>query len=125
EHVDVAGTRLRFHFRGKSGKEHEVDVRDRRVASVVRRLQDLPGQQLFQYLDEADELHPVTSDSVNAYLQEISGEPFTAKDFRTWAGTVQTCRILRETECAESERERQATLVAAIDATAARLGNTR
>ena len=88
EHVDVDGAKLRFHFRGKSGKEHEVDVKDRRVATIVRKLQDMPGQHLFQYKDDDGELRPVTSDSVNDYLQEASGEPFTAKDFRTWAGTV-------------------------------------
>ncbi len=125
EHVAVEGGKLRFHFRGKSGKEHDVDVRDRRVATIVRKLQDLPGQHLFQYRDEEGELHPVTSDQVNDYLREVTGEPFTAKDFRTWAGTVLACRLLGETECAGTERERHAHIVSAIDAVAARLGNTR
>jgi DNA topoisomerase-1 len=125
EHVDVEGAKLRFHFRGKSGKEHEVDVKDRRVATIVRKLQDLPGQQLFQYRDEDGEFRPITSDIVNDYLQDVTGEPFTAKDFRTWAGTVLTCRLLRETGPAETERERNANIVSAIDAVAARLGNTR
>jgi DNA topoisomerase-1 len=124
-HVAVEGATLRFHFRGKSGKEHEVDVRDRRVATIVRKLQDLPGQQLFQYRDEEGELRPVTSDQVNDYLQEITGEPFTAKDFRTWAGTVLTCRLLHETGHAETERERHGNIVSVVDAVAARLGNTR
>ena len=125
DHVDVEGAKLRFHFRGKSGKEHEVDVRDRRVATIVRKLQDLPGQHLFQYQDEDGELRPITSDSVNEYLQEVTGEPFTAKDFRTWAGTVLTCQLLRDTGPTETERERNANIVSAIDAAAARLGNTR
>lgn len=125
EHVEVNGATLRFHFRGKSGKEHEVDVRDRRVATIVRKLQDLPGQHLFQYRDDDGEFRPITSDSVNDYLQEVTGEPFTAKDFRTWAGTVLTCQLLRETGTAESERERNTHILRAIDAAAARLGNTR
>lgn len=124
-HVAVEGATLRFHFRGKSGKEHEVDVRDRRVAAIVRKLQDLPGQHLFQYRDEEGELRPVTSDQVNGYLQEAAGEPFTARDFRTWAGTVLAYRHLGELGSAGSERERQAHIVCAIDAVAARLGNTR
>ena len=125
KHVEVAGATLRFHFRGKSGKEHEVDVSDRRVATIVRTLQDLPGQNLFQYRDETGEFHPITSESVNDYLQDITGEPFTAKDFRTWAGTVLACRLLHETAPPETERERQANIISAIDAAAARLGNTR
>jgi DNA topoisomerase-1 len=124
-HVDVEGGTLRFHFRGKSGKEHEVDVRDRRVATIVRKLQDLPGQHLFQYRDEEGELRPITSDQVNDYLQKVTGEPFTAKDFRTWAGTVLACRLLHETGIAGSEHERHANIVSAIDEVAARLGNTR
>jgi DNA topoisomerase-1 len=124
-HVAVEGAKLRFHFRGKSGKEHEVDVRNRRVATIVRKLQDLPGQHLFQYRDEEGELRPVTSDQVNGYLQEVTGEPFTAKDFRTWAGTVLACRLLRETGHAETERERNANIVSTVDAVASRLGNTR
>ena len=125
KHVDVTGARLRFHFTGKSGKEHDVDVQDQRVATIVRKLQDLPGQHLFQYQDDDGELRPVTSDSVNEYLQEVTGEPFTAKDFRTWAGTVMACRLLRDTESAGTERERNANIVSAVDAAAARLGNTR
>jgi DNA topoisomerase-1 len=124
-HVAVEGSTLRFHFRGKSGKEHEVDVRDRRVATIVRKLQDLPGQHLFQYRDEEGELRPITSDQVNSYLQGVTGEPFTAKDFRTWAGTVLACRLLGEADSVESERERSATIVSTVDAVAARLGNTR
>ena len=124
-HVAVEGETLRFHFRGKSGKEHEVDVRDRRVASIVRTLQDLPGQRLFQYRGEDGALHPVTSDQVNGYLQAAAGEAFTARDFRTWAGSVLAYRHLGALGNAGSERERHAHILNAVDAVAARLGNTR
>ena len=87
-HVEVKGAKLRFRFRGKSGQEHDIDTEDRRVARIIKKLQDLPGQEIFQYLDEKDERRQVTSEDVNQYLREITGEDFTAKDFRTWAGTV-------------------------------------
>src|SRR6476660_6157426 len=85
-HVDVKGSKLRFRFRGKSGRQHEVDVTDRRIARIVSRLQDLSGQSLFQYLDDEENVRDITSQDVNEYLREITGEDFTAKDFRTWAG---------------------------------------
>ena len=94
-HVQVRGATVRFRFRGKSGKEHDVDTEDRRVARIVKQLQELPGQEVFQYLDEEGERHRVTSDDVNEYLREITGEEFTAKDFRTWAGTVLAAMALR------------------------------
>src|SRR5213593_4543538 len=87
-HVEVKGSKLRFRFRGKSGREHEVDMTDRRVAKIVSKLQDLAGQDLFQYVDEGGEVRDITSQDVNDYLREITNENFTAKDFRTWAGTV-------------------------------------
>src|SRR5881628_3745496 len=87
-HVDVKGSKLRFRFRGKSGREHEVDVTDRRLARILLKLQDLPGQSLFQYVDDEENVREITSQAVNEYLHEITGEDFTAKDFRTWAGTV-------------------------------------
>jgi DNA topoisomerase I len=124
-HVDVSGTTVHFTFRGKGGARHEVDVYDRRVARIVRRLQDLPGQQLFQYLDDAGERQSVDSQDVNAYLRQITGEEFTAKDFRTWAGTVLAARCLRDLGAADAAAVRQANMVAAVDAVAARLGNTR
>jgi DNA topoisomerase-1 len=124
-HVDVAGSRIVFRFRGKSGVEHEVDVRDRRIARIIERLDELPGQHLFQYLDEAGTPHPVTSDDVNAYLREVSGEDFTAKDFRTWAGTVLAARALAAIGPAASEPEAKRKLVAAIEEVAKKLGNTR
>jgi DNA topoisomerase I len=87
-HVDFEGVRLIFEYRGKGGKQHRISLRDRRLARIVRSCQELPGQHLFQYVDEDGQRQPVDSADVNAYLQEITGEPFTAKDFRTWAGTV-------------------------------------
>jgi DNA topoisomerase-1 len=125
EHVDVSGSTVRFAFRGKSGKMHEIGVRDRRVARIVQRLQDLPGQQLFQYLDGDGEQHVIDSDDVNAYLREIAGEDFTAKDFRTWAGTVLAAHSLREFGPFETQTAMKANVIAAIDTVAARLGNTR
>ncbi|TMC45138.1 MAG: DNA topoisomerase IB [Chloroflexi bacterium] len=124
-HVDVDGSRIVFHFRGKSGKDHEVDVRDRRLARVVARLEQLPGQELFKYRDDDGELRPIGSEDVNAYLREISGEDMTAKDFRTWAGTVLAARALAERGPARNERVTRKRIVQAIDVVAARLGNTR
>ena len=102
-HVDVKGATLRFTFRGKSGVKHEIDVNDRRLANILRKLQDLPGQDIFQYEDESGEVRNVTSQDVNDYLREITGEEFTAKDFRTWAGTVLTAMALNAQGPAENE----------------------
>jgi DNA topoisomerase-1 len=124
DHVTVTGSRVRFRFRGKSGVQHEVGVSDRRVARVIRRLDELPGQHLFQYLEDADEPRPVDSDDVNAYLREAAGGDFTAKDFRTWAGTVLTARALVAVGPYENEREAKRNLVAAIEDVARKLGNT-
>lgn len=125
KHVDVEGTTIHFTFRGKSGKRHEVDVRDRRVAGLVKRMQDLPGQHLFQYVDEEGQAQAIDSDDVNAYLHDISGEGFTAKDFRTWAGTVLAARSLRDLGPFQNETTMKANIVTAVDAVAERLGNTR
>ncbi len=123
-HVQVEGCTVRFQFRGKSGKEHAVDVRDRRVARVIRRCQSLPGQILFQYQDAAGELRSVDSDDVNAYLREAAGEDFTAKDFRTWAGTLLAATTLALAEPPRSDAEAKREVAAAIKEVAARLGNT-
>ena len=125
KHVDVDGSRIVFRFRGKSGKDHEVDVRDRRLARVVARLEQLPGQELFKYRDDEGELRPIGSEDVNAYLREISGEDTTAKDFRTWAGTVLAAGALAKVGPARNERIARTRIVRAIDVVAARLGNTR
>jgi DNA topoisomerase-1 len=123
-HVDVDGAQVRFSFRGKGGKEHTVDVRDRRMARIVRRLQDLPGQELFQYVDDGGERRSIDSADVNAYLQEIAGADFTAKDFRTWAGTVLAALALTEVRGFATPREAKRNIVRAIERVAARLGNT-
>jgi len=123
-HVEVKGAKLRFRFRGKSGREHEVDVTDRRIATIISKLQDLPGQDLFQYVDEDSKVHDVTSQDVNEYLREITGEDFSAKDFRTWAGTVLTAIALQAQEKSETKKQAKSNITTAIKAVAAILGNT-
>lgn len=123
-HVDVKGAKLSFSFRGKSGVKHEVDVDDRRVANIMRKLQDLPGQEVFQYEDEAGEVRSVTSQDVNDYLREITGEEFTAKDFRTWAGTVLTAMALSASPPFENTTQAKKNIKDAIAAVAKILGNT-
>ena len=123
-HLDIEGSTLRFDFRGKSGKTWNLDLRDRRVAKVVRSIQELPGQHLFQYVDEDGERQPVDSADVNDYLREVTGEDITAKDFRTWAGTVLAAMALREFEAVDSEARRKKNVKAAIERVAGRLGNT-
>src|SRR5437762_1515152 len=125
KHVEVEGSRIAFRFRGKSGKDHEVDVRDRRLARVIARLEQLPGQDLFKYRGDDGELRPIGSEDVNEYLREVSGEDLTAKDFRTWAGTVLAARALADAGPARSERVARKRVVQAIDIVSARLGNTR
>ena len=124
KHVQVNGSTVVFSFRGKSGKSHTVGVEDRRLARIIRRCQDLPGYELFEYLDESGETHKIDSSDVNDYLREISGQDFTAKDFRTWVGTVLACVALREFEEFTSETQAKKNVVEAIKAVAQRLGNT-
>ncbi len=123
-HVTVKGPRLRFRFRGKSGREHEVDVIDRRIAKIVGKCQDLPGQDLFKYVDDAGEVRDVTSQDVNDYLREVTGHDFTAKDFRTWAGTLLATMALNAQEPFETKKQAKANVKAAICAVAELLGNT-
>ena len=122
-HVKVEGSELRFQFKGKSGKQWRLQVKDRRIARIIRACQELPGQRLFQYLD-GEELREVTSADVNAYLREITGRDVTAKDFRTWAGTVMAALALREFETAETKATQKKNLKAAIERVSSRLGNT-
>jgi DNA topoisomerase I len=123
-HVDVNGSSLTFRFRGKSGKWHEVDIRDGGLARIVKSCQEVPGQELFQYYNEEGKRDSISSEDVNEYLREISGTDFTAKDFRTWAGTVLAARALREFQRFDSKAQARKNLVQAIESVAQRLGNT-
>lgn len=124
QHAHVKGGRLTFDFRGKHGIEHHIDLQDRRLARVVERCRDLPGQDLFQYVDEDGSVHDIVSDDVNAYLREVSGEEVTAKDFRTWAATNLAAMALAELEEYDSQAKAKKNVVAAVESVAARLGNT-
>ena len=123
-HVEVEGSTIRFEFRGKGGKRHEVDVRDRRLARIVRECRDVPGYELFQYYDEEGEKRGIGSDDVNEYLREISGDEFTAKDFRTWAGTLHAAASLLGVDPCENEREGRMRINESAAVVAERLGNT-
>ncbi len=123
-HVDVSGSTVRFEFRGKGGKRVSVDLTDRRLARIVKRCQELPGQELFQYIDADGARQTVDSADVNAYLREIGGEEFTAKDFRTWAGTVLTALALRHVQGFDSTAQAKRNIVRAMEAVAHQLGNT-
>lgn len=123
-HAHVEGAGVRFRFRGKSGRLHEVGLRDRRLAAIVRRCQELPGQDLFQYLDEDDTPCDVRSEDVNDYLREIAGADVSAKDFRTWAGTVLAFRALRSLGSPDTEHAARRNVVAAVQQASGRLGNT-
>ena len=123
-HLDIEGSTLKFDFKGKSGKTWTLDLADRRIAKVVRSIQELPGQHLFQYLDEDGARQGVSSLDVNDYLREITGTDVTAKDFRTWAGTVLASMALREFEAVDSQTAMKRNVKAAIERVASRLGNT-
>ena len=123
-HAEVRGSEVRFTFRGKSGREHTVSFRDRRLARIVQRSQTLPGEELFQYLDANGERRDVGSHDVNEYLRSI-GRGSTAKDFRTWSGTMLAAEALREMGPVRLVKERQKNVIAAVDQVSERLGNTR
>lgn len=124
KHVVAHGSDVLFRFRGKSGVHHEVALHDARVAKVIRACQDLPGQRLFEYRDENGSVRQIDSADVNAYIQTIAGGEFTAKDFRTWGGTVGCCAFLRKIDVPLSERMAARCVTEAIEAVAERLGNT-
>jgi DNA topoisomerase-1 len=124
-HVDVRGSQMRFRFRGKSGKIQEIELEDKRVAKIVRRCSDLPGQELFQYLDDSQQVCDVSSRDINDYIREISGQNFTAKDFRTWAGTAIAFEVLSVRVEVKSQSAAKRNVLAALDCVAQRLGNTR
>ena len=125
KHVQVQGAMMRFIFRGKSGVEHSIAVNDPRIARIVQRCQDLPGKELFQYLDAFGKRKPIASDDVNEYLREVSGHDITAKDFRTWGGTMVAAVELRAMGPASSRSEADRNIIRALDAVAVQLGNTR
>ncbi|MBI1848884.1 MAG: DNA topoisomerase IB [Planctomycetes bacterium] len=123
-HVSVTGSRLRFQFRGKSGKQHVIDLFDRKIAATVKRCRELPGYELFQYVDEDGKRQKIDSGDVNEYLRQITGRNFTAKDFRTWGGTVMAARMFAELGPATSKSDAKRKVVACIKRVAENLGNT-
>jgi DNA topoisomerase I len=123
-HASVRGSKVQFRFRGKSGKVHEIGVQDRRLSRIVKSCQELPGQELFQYVDGQGRRRAVTSSDVNDYLREVTGQPFTAKDFRTWAGTVLAAWALRELQGVHTKAQAKKNVVRAVERVAGRLGNT-
>jgi DNA topoisomerase I len=124
-HVDIKGSSLRFAFKGKSGKEWKLKLVDRRIAGIVRGAQDLPGQKLFQYLDEDDNRRPVRSEDINLYIRQAAGDAFTSKHFRTWGGTIRAASLFAQTELPESQAQQKRVMNSVIDKVAERLGNTR
>jgi DNA topoisomerase-1 len=124
KHVRVDGSTITFKFQGKSGVRHAVDITDRRLAKIIQRCQDIPGYELFQYVDSEGEHHTIDSADVNDYLREATEQYFTAKDFRTWTGTVLACTKLHEFDVFESESEAKKNVVEIVKSVAARLGNT-
>ncbi len=123
-HARVVGAKVRMEFSGKSGVHHEIDIREPRLAKIVRKCQELPGQELFQYVDEQGNVHDVGSSDVNDYLREVSGGDFTAKDFRTWAGTALATEALKEFEDFDTTAAAKRNVTKAIEHVAQRLGNT-
>ena len=123
KHVKISGQTVQFHFRGKSAQIHDISVHDQRLARIVKQCRDLPGYELFQYVDESGETHSIDSSDVNGYLRQITGKDFSAKDFRTWAGTVQTAIALSGIGPSASDTETKRNIVTAVARTAALLGN--
>ena len=123
-HVQVDGSAVAFHFRGKSGVRHDIRLSDRKLARVLQRMRELPGQELFQYIDENGERHGIDSGDVNDYLRELTGEDYTAKDFRTWSGTVLAALALQAFEQVDSQAQAKKNIVQAIESVAKKLGNT-
>jgi DNA topoisomerase-1 len=120
----VRGSKVIFSFQGKSKIHHTVSLDDRRLARIIKQCEDLPGYELFQYIDEEGQRHSIDSSDVNEYLGQITGQYFTAKDFRTWAGSVLTCELLRGMGAGENASQAKKNVVTAIKAVAAKLGNT-
>jgi DNA topoisomerase-1 len=125
KHARINGSKIRFEFKGKSGVEHDIDLTDPRLARIVKQCQDLPGQELLQYVDETGAVRDIGSADVNQYIQEIAGEEFTAKDFRTWAGTVLATMALQELKAFDSKAQAKRNIVRAVETVAEKLGNTK
>jgi len=125
KHVEVAGQEIRFRFKGKSGIEHNVAITDARLAKIVQQCQSLPGQELFQFIDDEGNRHDITSGDVNEYLKEKAGESVTAKDFRTWAGTMRAAMAFRRLGPAENDKVARKNIALVVDEVAQNLGNTR
>ncbi len=123
-HVNVSGSTIQFHFKGKSGKDHSINVVDKRLARLVKRCKDIPGQELFQYLDDQGHRQSISSADVNTYLRAISGQDFTAKDFRTWGGTVASVLAFQQLGPCDSETELKKNIVQVVRGVANHLGNT-
>jgi DNA topoisomerase-1 len=124
KHARVDGTQIQFEFRGKSGVQHSIKLQDRRLARIIKHSRDLPGQDLFQYVDAEGQRHSIGSQDVNDYLRELSGEDYTAKDFRTWSGTMLATVVLRDFTRADSEAQIKKDIAQAIELVAKKLGNT-
>lgn len=124
KHLEVNGSKMRFQFKGKSGVEHNITVTDKRMALLIKRIRDLPGQDLFQYVDENGNRHAISSSEVNDYIRKITGENFTAKDFRTWYGSIEAAIQLLQFEAFTSETQAKHNISEAIKAVAKKLGNT-
>ena len=123
--MKVRGRKLHFAFRGKSGVFQAIEIEEPRLALAVRQCQDLPGQTLFQYLDDSDKARSLSSSDINAYLREVTGGKFTAKDFRTWAGTLSAAQALDDMEPPASKTAANESIVEAVDQRRRALGNTR
>ena len=124
-HAKVSGSQVNFRFKGKSGVAHEIELNDPRLAKIIRKCQELAGAELLQYVDEAGQVKDIGSGDVNEYLRDVTGQEFTAKDFRTWAGTVLAAHALREFESVDSKAKLKKNIVQAIESVAKKLGNTR
>ncbi|MBC8034183.1 MAG: DNA topoisomerase IB [Chitinophagaceae bacterium] len=125
KHVKIEGTSIKFSFKGKKGVHHDIDLKSKRLASIVKKCRDIPGQELFQYYDDNGERHSIDSGMVNEYIKKLSGGDFTTKDFRTWAGTVQAIMAFMELGMFDTKTEAKKKIVEALDKVSSRLGNTR
>jgi DNA topoisomerase-1 len=125
KHVKIEGNKLKFSFKGKKGVLHDVNLKNKKLSNIVKQCRDIPGKELFQYYDENGEKRSIDSGMVNEYIRQISGSDFTAKDFRTWAGTVQAFLALREIGCCDTQAETKRRIVEVLDSVSGQLGNTR